>query len=69
LCLPAASVLPIANNENFGTFSFYEQLSDKRSDIPLGATYRVREQRASGVKQQSCTLFLGARYLDLLQCI
>src|SRR5712671_3490582 len=53
----------------FGTFSFYGQLSDKRSNIPLGATYRVREQRASGVKQQSCTRFLGPRYLDLLQCI
>jgi hypothetical protein len=36
MCLPAASVLPIANNENFGTFSFHGQLSDKRGDIPLG---------------------------------
>jgi hypothetical protein len=38
LCLPAASVLPIANNEKFGTFSFYGQLSDKLNDLPVRTT-------------------------------
>jgi hypothetical protein len=41
LCLPATPVLAIAINEKFGTLSFYEQLSDKLSDLPVGATYSV----------------------------
>ena len=35
MCLPAASVLPIRKSENFGTFSFYEQLSVKPNDLPM----------------------------------
>jgi hypothetical protein len=40
-CLPAAPVLPILASENFGTFSFCEQLSDKLNDLPMHATYRI----------------------------
>ena len=40
-------MLPIVKNENFGTFSLYEQHSDKLSDLPLGATYSVWEVSAS----------------------
>jgi hypothetical protein len=40
-CLPAASALPILKSENLGTFSFYEQLSDKLNDLSMYATYRA----------------------------
>jgi len=33
LCLPAAPVLPIAKNEKFGTFSFYEQFLASGAEI------------------------------------
>jgi len=36
MCLPAASVLPIANNEKLGMFSFFEQHSVKLRDLPVG---------------------------------
>jgi hypothetical protein len=39
LCLPAAPVLPIGDNEKFGTFSFYGQRSDKLSSLPVRLTY------------------------------
>jgi hypothetical protein len=46
LCLPAAPVLPIGDNEKFGTFSFYGQLSDKLSDLPSGTkVQRLRTTR------------------------
>ena len=38
-CLPMAPRLPISQSENFSTFSFYGQLSDKLSDFPMCATY------------------------------
>jgi hypothetical protein len=38
LCLPATTVLPIVRNEKFGTFSFYEQLLDKRTCLCLQHT-------------------------------
>jgi hypothetical protein len=41
LCLPAASVLQIVRNKKFGTFSFYEQHSDKLSNLPARATHRA----------------------------
>jgi hypothetical protein len=34
-------MLPIIQNEKCGTFSLYEQLSDKLNDLPMYATYRV----------------------------
>jgi hypothetical protein len=50
---PAAPVLPIVTNEKFGTFSFYEQLSGKLSDLPLSTTYSVQEPLASRLALRS----------------
>jgi hypothetical protein len=45
MCPPPASVLPIANNEKFGTFSFYEQLSGKLRDLPAWNIQRLGSTR------------------------
>jgi len=37
----------ISASENFGTFSFYEQLSGKLRDLPMRVTYSDCELRAS----------------------
>jgi hypothetical protein len=48
MCLPAASVLPIANNENFGTFSFHGSFPTS------GATYLWGNVPRSGTTRQRC---------------
>jgi hypothetical protein len=47
MCLPAAPELPIAGNENFGTLSFWKQLSRKLINLPVCATYAFSERSAS----------------------
>ena len=49
LCRPVAPRLPIIKSENFGTFSFYGQLSSKLSDLPVWATYSVLELSTSHI--------------------
>ena len=53
-------MLPIIKNEKFGTFSSYGQLSSKLSGLPPGATYSVREGRASPVWNNTLHPILGS---------
>ena len=51
LCLPGHTTLPIIRNEKFGTFSFWRQLSDKLSDLPM-----QQHTTFAGLQEQPITM-------------
>ena len=69
LCVPTAPVLPIIRNENFGTFSFYGQHSDKLSGLPSILTTGFESYALAARDDNPATNFGSIGCVDLLQRI
>jgi hypothetical protein len=64
LLLRAASGLPFVKNENFGTFSFGGQLSDKRSNLPCVCNLqRLRTMRQPLTQQLRSRFYALAAWI------
>jgi hypothetical protein len=68
LNLPAASVLPIVRNENFGTFSFYGQHSNKLSCLPC-VQRTASETCSPALGNNNLASDSGICFEDLLQLL